>query len=63
MYRKKKALISCTVTALLIWAFDFACEESGFSHDAAHNVTELYLVGNPENRFSHIEAHYHYLLA
>ena len=33
---KAKALISCTVTAQLIWTFAFANAKSKFSNDTAH---------------------------
>ena len=34
---KPKALISCAVTAQLIWAFVFAYAKIRFSHYAAHS--------------------------
>ena len=35
---KTKALISCAVTAQLIFVFIFAYAKSRFSHDAAHMI-------------------------
>ena len=63
-YAKTKAQISCAVTAQLISAFDFATQivQSLFFLNLRFQPSSLLvlfvsgLVGNPEDRFSHVMA-------